>query len=153
MVHSIRARLTLWYAGVFALFAALFAAACYGFVARATAARIDEALRETAADVARALEAERARGASEGGALLVVMREFRLGDAAVAALDRRSGTVVVAYETAPAMRDAPPSPPDFGAVLRVAPPGPALVTVAAGVAGAAPVAAPDPAPAGSSAST
>ena len=134
MLQSIRARLTAWYAGVFALFATIFAVACYTFLARATGARIDEALRETATDVIRALAAERAAGVPSGPAVFNVMREFRLGDAAVAALDRWSGTVVIAYETAPELPerhapDPPPSPPDFRTVLRTAPARPALVTI------------------------
>ena len=137
MLQSIRARLTAWYAGVFALFATVFAVACYSFVARATAARVDEGLQEIAADVVRALDAERRSGAPSGTAVLRVMREFRLGDAAVAVLDRWSGTAIVAYETAPDLpvrlsRAASPAPADFRAVLRGAPRAPALATVRGG---------------------
>ena len=46
---SIRARLTAWYAGAFAVFELVFAVAGYGFVARATGARTDEELRRTEA--------------------------------------------------------------------------------------------------------
>ena len=137
MLQSIRARLTAWYAGALALFMVVFAVAGYAFVAQATGARIDEALRKTAGDVVRALDAEIARGVPGGVAILRVMRQFRLGDAAVAVLDLRSGAAVVAFETAPAqadgaVRDAPPAPPRFGTVLETAPARPAFTTVSAG---------------------
>ena len=55
MFASLRARLTAWYAGAFALFELAFAVAGYAFVARATGVRIDEELRRTAARGGRAL--------------------------------------------------------------------------------------------------
>lgn len=154
---SIRARLTAWYAAAFAVFELVFAVAGYGFVARATGARTDEDLRRTAAAVADALDAEQAAaqafGAFPGRGVAAVVREFRLGDAAVAVLDRVTGAVVIAFEIprggAPVAgppvdgpsvdgpspgaawrrRFAPPAPPDFRGVLVAAPPAPALATV------------------------
>lgn len=134
MLQSIRVRLTAWYAGALALFMTIFALGGYVFVARATGARIDEALRETAIDVARALQAERRAGTPSGVAILSVMREFRLGQASVAVLDYRSGTTVIAFELEPEPPERHdhatlPSPPDFGGVLRAAPSEPAFATI------------------------
>lgn len=134
MLHSVRARLTAWYAAVFALFELVFAVASYGFLARATGARVDEGLAETAGAVAQALAVERAAGAFPLAAVTTVMREFRLGGAAVAVLDRRSGVAVIAFEVERASADRRrraelAAPPDFRRLLRAAPDVPALVTV------------------------
>ena len=131
---SLRARLTAWYAGAFALFELAFALGGYGFVARATAARVDEDLRRTAGALVTALDAEQRAGALPGDAVETVIREFRLGDAAVAVLDRETGATALGFELPPGgpgwrRRFAPPAPPNFRAVLAAAPPEPALATV------------------------
>lgn len=139
---SIRARLTAWYAAAFAVFELVFAVAGYGFVARATGARIDEDLRRTGGAVTAALAAEQASGAFAPEAVAAVIRDFRLTDAAVAVLDRETGGALVASPLPLGGRPpadwrrlvVPPAPADFRAVLLAAPPGPALVTL--GTAGA-----------------
>ncbi|MGH7718702.1 MAG: hypothetical protein ACREON_07660, partial [Gemmatimonadaceae bacterium] len=133
MLQSIRARLTAWYAAVFAVFATVFAVASYSFVARATGARIDESLAETVGAVIDELEAELATGESTAGAIISVMREFRLGDAAVAVFDRATGATAIAFETEPEPtgRHRRAAPPDYRAVLRAAPAEPAFATVRA----------------------
>jgi len=93
MLDSIRARLAAWYAGVFALFLALCGAAAYAFLAYTSRARIDEFLAETAATVAGAMEFERKKGADPAQALDNVLREFRLREIQVAALDRTANQV------------------------------------------------------------
>jgi heavy metal sensor kinase len=133
VLTSIRARLTAWYAGAFALFELFFAVACYAFVARAAAARVDEELARTAAAVADALDEQQLRGAYAAQGIAAVVGEFRLGDAAVAVLDRRSGAIAVAFQLSAAdaggrPRFAPPAPPNFRALLLAAPPAPALAT-------------------------
>ena len=144
MLTSIRARLTAWYAGAFALFELLFAMSGYAFVARAAGARIDEELARTAAAVAEALDEQQWLGVHPGRGVATVIGEFRLGDAAVAVFDRRGGTLAVAFTlpvAAPSAggrpaararraRLAPPAPPDFRALLLAAPLEPALVTAA-----------------------
>jgi heavy metal sensor kinase len=94
---------------------------------------VDEDLAGVASAVVEALDAERRAGAFEGEAVATVVREFRLGDAAVGVLDRESGAVVVAYELAPDSPDRhghaiPAAPAEFRAVLRAAPLVPAIVT-------------------------
>lgn len=134
---SIRARLTAWYAGAFALFELVFAVAGYGFVARATGARVDEDLARTGGAVTAALAAEQAAGAFATEAVTAVMRDFRLSDAAVGVLDREAGAVVFAATPPIGGRlpggwrrlVVPPAPADFGAVLLAAPLAPALVTL------------------------
>ena len=137
MLHSIRARLTAWYAGAFAVFELVFALAFYGFVARTTMARVDEDLRDVARDVVRSLDAERRAGAFPGQAVVAALGEFRLGDPAVGILDRQSDNALFAYDVAPAprgryQRPVPAAPPHFGAILRAAPLAPAFVTVGEG---------------------
>ena len=134
LLPSIRARLTAWYAGAFAVFELVFAVAGYGFVARATGARVDEDLRRTAGAIVAALDAQQGAGVFAGVAVTTVIREFRLGDVAVAVLDRQTGAMAVAFEVpagAPDWRRGfmPPSPPDFRGVLAAAPPAPAFITV------------------------
>ena len=140
MLGSIRVRLTAWYAVAFALFELVFAVAGYGFVKRATGARIDEDLVRTAAAVGQALDAQQAFGAGSGS-VASVLRDFRLGDVAVAVLDRESGGMLVAFERPDAADGAgradwrrgfaPPTPADFRAVLLAAPNTPALLTTRA----------------------
>ena len=132
---SIRARLTAWYAGAFALFELVFAFAGYGFVARATRTRVDEELRRTSSAIVAALDAQQAAGAFPGIGVTTVIREFRLGDVAVGVLDRQTGAMAVAFEVPTGAPDwqrgfRPPSPPDFRGVLAAAPLVPVFVTVA-----------------------
>ena len=136
MFTSIRVRLTAWYAVAFALFELVFAVASYGFVARATGARVDEDLVRTASAVADALDTQQAFGAFPDAGVAAALRDFRLGDVAVAVLDRASGASVVTFEL-PASgqrpdwrrRFASPAPANFRAVLFAAPPAPALITL------------------------
>src|SRR3954471_22948833 len=107
MLYSVRARLTAWYAGVFAVFELVFALAFYGFVARTTAARSDEQLVERTAAVVDALDEERNAGVPAAVAVSTVLRETRIGDAAVGVFDRESGTAFVAFELAPDSLDRP----------------------------------------------
>src|SRR5215212_8036332 len=93
MLNSIRARLAIWYAAVFALFLGGFAVATYLFVAQSSAARIDEYLAETAGAVAGALEFERTERRSEAVAVADVVREFNFRDIEVAVLDRSTGAL------------------------------------------------------------
>jgi len=132
---SIRARLTAWYAGAFALFELVFAVAGYGFVARATGARVDEDLQRTASAIVAALDAQQAAGVFPGIGVTTVIREFRLGDVAVAVLDRQTGSMAFGFEVPTGAPDwrrqfVPPGPPDFRGVLATAPPAPALATIA-----------------------
>ncbi len=141
MFTSIRARLTAWYAGAFALFVLAFAVAGYAFVARAAGARVDEDLARTGAAVTAAFAAEQAAGAFATDAVGAVIREFRLTDAAVAVLDRETGVALIASgPPGGGVPDGglpggwrrlvvPPAPADFRAVLLAAPPEPALVTL------------------------
>ncbi|HEY0780276.1 MAG TPA: hypothetical protein VGD56_20090, partial [Gemmatirosa sp.] len=130
MFTSIRARLTAWYAGAFAVFELVFAVAGYAFVARATESRVDEDLARTGGAVTAAFAAEQAAGAFATDAVTAVMHEFRLNDAAVAVLDRETGVVV--FGATPPRGEGPPdggraagwrrlvvppAPADFGAVL------------------------------------
>jgi signal transduction histidine kinase len=92
MLHSVRARLALWYGGVFAIFLAAFAVGIYVFLRQSTIARIDESLAETASGVSGAMEYEKHAGKSDSVAIADVVREFRLRETDVVVLDRKTGT-------------------------------------------------------------
>ena len=68
MLRSIRARLTLWYAGAFAVFLALFSVGAYIFLDHTSLARVDEFLAETASAVAGAIEYQRKTGMTDSTA-------------------------------------------------------------------------------------
>src|SRR5215208_1523838 len=106
-MSSIRARLAMWYAAVFALFLGGFAVATYLFIAQSSAARIDEYLAETAGAVAGALEFERTEKRSEAVAVADVVQEFSFRDIEVAVLDRSTGELLAS--------DLGPPPPDVPA--------------------------------------
>src|SRR5436189_6134392 len=93
---SIRARLALWYAAVFAVSLGAVAFAMYGVVARRSLANVDAALHEAASAVATTidLEAEDAGKRKVTEIVAGVVREFRFRDLQVAVLDRGSGTLV-----------------------------------------------------------
>ena len=93
---SIRARLSAWYAGAFALLLSAFALAAYAFLEHTTAERIDEYLAETAGAVAGAMEYERVSGKSYDESVQDVLDEFRLQDIAVLVYDRELGRVSMA---------------------------------------------------------
>ena len=85
---SIRTRLSVWYAGAFALLLSVFALAAYAFLEHVTQQRIDEYLAETVGAVAGAMEFERVSGKSFDSTVKDVLEEFRLRDIAVTVLDR-----------------------------------------------------------------
>src|SRR3954465_7805256 len=92
---SIRARLALWYAGVFAVSLGAVSVALYGVVARRSLANIDASLHEAASAVATAIEIE-AEGNS-GAARDVagrVAREFRFRDLQIAIFDPVTSSVI-----------------------------------------------------------
>ena len=93
MIHSVRGRLALWYAGVFAVFLTAFAVAAYAFLRGSGQARIDEFLAETASAVAGAMEYERNSGESDSAAVAIVVREFRLRETEVVIYDRALRTL------------------------------------------------------------
>ena len=90
---SIRTRLSIWYAGAFALLLSAFALASYAFLEHETEQRIDEYLAETASAVAGALEYEQVSGRSFDAIKDNVLEEFRLQDIAVTIFDRTSNTM------------------------------------------------------------
>ena len=91
MLRSIRARLTLWYAGAFAVFLALFSVGAYIFLDHTSLARVDEFLAETASAVAGAIEYQRKAGMTDSAAINVVVREFRMRDIDILVTDRTTG--------------------------------------------------------------
>lgn len=90
---SIRARLAVWYAAVFAVSLGAVAVALYGVVARRSLANVDASLHEAATAVATAIAIESGQASAKGVAARVV-REFRFRDLQVAVLDRATGTLV-----------------------------------------------------------
>lgn len=125
---SIRTRLSLWYAGAFALLVSVFALAAYAFLEHTTQERIDEYLAETASAVAGAMEYQRVSGKSFDQIVSDVLDEFRLRDIAVAVLDREQNRLSMpdleAYRraTPPRTRRAQRLP-DFPSILAAARPG------------------------------
>jgi heavy metal sensor kinase len=95
VIESLRARLTFWFTGVFAVFLTLFAAAAYSFLSNTTLARVDEYLAETADAVAGALEAGGDEPAPARSELVdAVMREYRFRDIGVGVYDAATGMLV-----------------------------------------------------------
>jgi len=90
---SIRARLALWYAAVFAISLGAVSVALYGVVARRSLANVDAALHEAAIAVATAVEIESEDGSTRDVATRVV-REFRFRDLQLAVYDRATSTLV-----------------------------------------------------------
>jgi len=125
---SIRTRLSLWYAGAFALLLSVFALAAYAFLEHTTQERIDEYLAETAGAVAGAMEYERVSGKPFDAIVSDVLDEFRLRDIAVAVLDREGNTLSMP-DLEQYRRATPPRTrraqrlPDFPAILAATRPG------------------------------
>jgi two-component system, OmpR family, sensor kinase len=90
---SVRARLTLWYAGVLAVFLGAVAVGGYLFVARTTLTGIDETLDEAATAVASAVRLERSERRPAAEFLPRVMQQFRFHDVASAVYDPATHTV------------------------------------------------------------
>jgi two-component system OmpR family sensor kinase len=91
---SIRARLALWYAAVFAVSLGVVAVALYGVVARRSLANVDAALHEAATAVATAIEIEAEDRQPAKDVAASVVREFRFRDLQVAVYDRATATLV-----------------------------------------------------------
>jgi len=91
---SIRARLALWYAGVFAVSLGAVSVALYGVVARRSLASGDAALYEAATAVATAIEIEAEDKRSPMDVATRVVREFRFRDLQVAVYDPTTSTLV-----------------------------------------------------------
>jgi two-component system, OmpR family, sensor kinase len=91
---SIRARLALWYATVFAVSLGAVAVALYGVVARRSLANIDAALHEAATAVATAIEIEAEDKTPTKDVAVSVVREFRFRDLQLAVYDRATATLV-----------------------------------------------------------
>ncbi|HEX2778021.1 MAG TPA: ATP-binding protein [Gemmatimonadaceae bacterium] len=100
MLHSIRARLTAWYASVLALTLVAFAAAAYVFLRHTTMERVDEYLVETARLVGDVVEVEETADSSVAPALDEVISEFHPRDVTVLVLDRASGEILGASRPA-----------------------------------------------------
>jgi heavy metal sensor kinase len=94
VIGSVRARLALWYAGVFTLIFAAFATAGYLFLRESVLARTDEFLAQTAGAVAGALVEDYAKEKSVADAVDFVMAEFRFRDVGIALFDAVSGKVI-----------------------------------------------------------
>jgi two-component system, OmpR family, sensor kinase len=125
---SIRTRLSLWYAGAFALLLSAFALASYAFLRHATEQRIDEYLAETVGAVAGAMEYERMSGKSFETSIDDVLDEFRLRDIAVTIFDRTQNRMFL-QNLAQRRRATPPQThaaqrlPDLRTILAGASPG------------------------------
>jgi two-component system, OmpR family, sensor kinase len=127
VLHSVRARLALWYAGTFALALGAFAVAAYAFLAHTSLARVDEYLLETAQTVADAVAfagAARVPSPTVAG----VLAEFRPREVTIVALDAGPGGGagdgrMVFASRAPGPRRAPALLPadTLAALLRRAP--------------------------------
>ena len=94
----IRARLALWYAGVFALFMGTFALGGYVFVRRGAVSALDESLTEAATAVAEAIGLVVAQGHSVDEAVPVVLDQVHFRDLTIAVLDRQRGMLVAPPE-------------------------------------------------------
>ncbi|MEO7965490.1 MAG: histidine kinase dimerization/phospho-acceptor domain-containing protein, partial [Gemmatimonadaceae bacterium] len=118
MKRTIRGRLTLWYAGAFAIFLGVFAVAGWVFLDFTTRASVDDYLAETAGAVAGAIEFERGSGRADEEAIAAVIEEFRLRDIDILVLDRMTGVTLSSrltlearvpasrFSVAPVLRDA-----------------------------------------------
>jgi len=91
---SIRARLALWYAAVFAVSLGAVAVALYGVVAQRSLANVDAALHEAATAVATAIEIEFDDPRPPKEIAASVVREFRFRDLQVAVYDRAAAAFV-----------------------------------------------------------
>ena len=94
----IRARLALWYAGVFALFMGTFALGGYVFVRRGAVSALDETLTEGATAVAEAIALVIAQGHTVDEAVPVVLDQVHFRDLTIAVLDRQQGMLVAPPE-------------------------------------------------------
>jgi len=90
---SIRARLALWYAAVFAISLSAVAVLLYGVVARRSLANVDASLHEAASAVGTAIEIE-AEGRPARDVAGSVVREFRFRDLQVAVYDPATLSVI-----------------------------------------------------------
>jgi His Kinase A (phospho-acceptor) domain/HAMP domain len=100
---SIRARLALWYATVFAASLGAVSIALYGVVARRSLANVDASLYEAATAVATAIEIEADGARPPRDVAVRVVHEFRFRDLQVAVYDGATQTLVPG--TAPAESD------------------------------------------------
>ncbi|HJQ21512.1 MAG TPA: ATP-binding protein [Gemmatimonadaceae bacterium] len=90
---SIRARLALWYAAVFAVSLGAVSVALYGVVARRSLANVDASLHEAASAVATAIELE-SEGRPARDIAARVVREFRFRDLQLAVYDPSTASVI-----------------------------------------------------------
>ena len=95
----IRARLTLWYAGVLALFMVTFALGGYAFVRRGAVSTLDETLAEASTAVGEAIALVVEQGHSVDEAVPVVLDQVSFRDLTIAVLDRQRGILVGASPT------------------------------------------------------
>ncbi len=134
MLRSIRARLTLWYAGVFAVFLALFSGGAYVFLDYTSLQRVDEFLAETASAVAGAIEYQRKAGMTDSAAINVVVLEFRMRDLDILVGDRKTGHALSSRLTIEAGPrgigvSAAPILPSPARLLQTSPRAPAAYTI------------------------
>ena len=115
---SVRARLALWYAGVFALFLGAFSAAGYVLVARSSLARVDESLLEGVVAVAAALDLEAEDPGDPRQFIPHVVEEFRFHDLAVAVLEKGTGRLLAGWSADSESTDTITSPQVNGALAR-----------------------------------
>src|SRR5947207_11124940 len=85
---SIRARLALWYGGVFAVSLTAAAVALYGVVARRSLENVDASLHEAVSAVATAIDIESEDQRLTKNMVQRVAREFRFRDLQIAVYDR-----------------------------------------------------------------
>lgn len=90
---GIRARLTLWYAFVLAVFLLVCAAASYALLARSSRLRIDESLQETARAFAAAWVGAQLAPVPRHAAVGDIVRRIGAGDLEVLVIDRSRGAV------------------------------------------------------------
>ena len=122
MLHSIRSRLTAWYASVLAISLVAFAAAAYLFLRHTTTERVDEYLVETARLVGDVVEVEETADGSVAPALDAVISEFHPRDVTVLVLDRASGAILGASRPSSALGiDAPLRSDTLAQAVRRAP--------------------------------
>src|SRR5436190_3100513 len=92
---SIRARLALWYAVVFAVSLSAVAVALYGVVARRSLANVDASLHEAATAVATAIEIEtEGQSGAARDVAASVAREFRFRDLQMAVFDPATASLI-----------------------------------------------------------
>ncbi len=115
---SVRARLALWYAGVFALFLGAFSASGYVLVSRSSLARVDESLLEGVVAVAAALDLEAEEQGDPRQFIPHVVEEFRFHDLAVAVLEKGTGRLLAGWSADSESTDTITSPQVNGALAR-----------------------------------